>query len=93
MITRSQRIKHLIDEFFADDESPDTLTPDDTIIHNQRQGGIIPQCPTCGMRLIPGFKDASLIQCPGCMTSVDLAKGAFPYTSQVSQRSRGRYGS
>ncbi len=91
MITRSQRIKGLIDEFFADDEAPDTITPDDTIIQNQKRGGMFPVCPTCSKVLIPGFTNPSLIQCPHCQTDINLATGNVQYTSQPSQRTRGHY--
>ena len=93
MITRAQRIQQRIGEFFADDEAPDSIAPEDTIIKNQTKGGIVPQCPTCGIDLIPGFMTPAMIQCPACMIDVDLAKGNYPYRTKSGNATRGVYGS
>ncbi len=95
MMTRAQRIKGLMDEFFADDEAPDAIAPEDTIIHNVSKpfpNGIVPQCPTCGIDVIPGFLSPSQVQCPGCMTDINLAKGNYPYRTHAPNMSRGKYG-
>lgn len=93
-MTRSERIKYWIAEFFADDDNddPNAITPEDTIIHNQTMDGIVPQCPTCGRDVIPGVMSPSLVQCPGCMTDIDLANGKYPYRTHAPNMSRGRYG-
>ena len=92
-MNRAQRIRAMLGEFFADDENPDSIAPEDTIIHNQTTGGIVPQCPTCGMDLIPGFMSPAMVQCPNCMNTIDLAKGNFPYRTKAPNMSRGQYGS
>lgn len=98
-MNRAQRLQQYIQEFFADDmddmrssSSCSAITPDDTIIKNTTPGGIVPLCPTCGKDLIPGFQNAHMIQCPQCMTDVDLASGKYPYRAHVPNRSRGQYG-
>lgn len=92
-MNRAQRIQYIMQEFFADDEAPSTISREDTIIKNQMPGGIVPLCPTCGRDLIPGFMSPSMIQCPKCMTDVDLAYGKYPYRTHAPNMSRGSYGS
>ena len=56
------------------------VRPEDTLIKNQTMpDGIVPQCPTCGRDVIPGVLTPSIVQCPGCMTDIDLANGMYKY--------------
>ena len=96
MITRAQRIRQQIGEFFADDEAPDSIAPEDTILHNLGKpfpDGRIPLCPTCGRDVIPGFMTPQMVQCPGCFTDIDLANGKYAYRTKSGNMSRGQYGS
>ena len=101
-LNRSQYIKAMIGEFFADDEGPSTITKDDTIIQRQQQyhslsdpfpDNRIIMCPTCGKDLIPGFSNPHMLQCSKCFTDVDLAYGKYPYRTHAPSMSRGQYGS
>jgi hypothetical protein len=92
-MNRAQRIQSAMREFFADEEAPSTISPEDTIIKNQTPGGIVPLCPTCGRDLLPGLSGAALVQCPLCMTDVNIANGNFPYRTKAPNMSRGAYGS
>lgn len=91
-MNRAQHITQTLREFFSDDEAPSTIAPEDTILHNQTAGGIVPLCPTCGIDLIPGVSNPSMIQCPCCMTDVNLAAGKYPYRTKTPNRTRGAYG-
>lgn len=91
MMTRAQRIKQAMQEFFADDEAPSTISREDTILKNVGTGGLFPTCPTCSRVLIPGFMNPSMVQCPACQTDVYLAKGEYNYTTKAPNMSRGSY--
>ena len=75
--------------------SSPAITSQDTVLNTVSKpfpDGIIPLCPTCGKDLIPGFPNPHMIQCPQCMTDVDLAYGKYPYRAHVPNRTRGQYG-
>lgn len=91
-MNRAFRIQKYIQEFFADDDAPSSISPEDTIIKNQTAGGIVPLCPTCGRDLIPGLDSPHMIQCPLCMTDVNLANGNYPYRTKTPNATRGHYG-
>lgn len=52
----------------------------DTIIKNQTlPDGRVPLCPTCGRDVIPGHLTPAQVQCPKCMTDINLADGMYKY--------------
>ena len=100
-MNRAQYLIERLDTIAEEYDHYKAITPDDTIIQNQTKhlDGVVPQCPTCGRDLIPGFVYPSQIQCPKCQTDVSLAKGEFPYRTLSGNRvaadgvvSKGTYG-
>jgi len=88
-MNRAQRITQQLGEFFADDEQPSTITPDDTVITTVTSKGWT--CPTCGRSLNTGVMNPSFIMCPGCNHEVDTATGRVTYRTRTPNRTRGFY--
>ena len=91
-ISRARHIRdRIIGEFFADDN--DSNSPQYHSLTDPFPDARVVLCPTCGRDIIPGFVNPGLVQCPGCQTDIDLAKGKYQYRTRVPNRTRGNYGS
>ena len=68
------RAKHICEKMDRMLEDHDAMSPEDTIIQNQKypDGGWPKPCPTCSKEITPGFMSPSLMQCPSCMTNIDI---------------------